>query len=338
MFHFAACSGARLVNIVAEPQGDNPRQMELVAAPGESPQMITYHAGGNNCDFGATVGDCIYTRPAFTLNGIEYPPEYPDPTGPCAQRIKASNEYINNLGTSNSLYNDELNTLRDLLGHPTVKDNKDFRLYVVGYAHFFNTADNYCSKLSFAPLASLGGDPPKVSVILRSDINDAVERVNLILRKAVKDAKDPRVKFIDISAAFDKHRFCEDAHSKKNDQWYSKDVWLWNLNIPSNDEPANPELMDQWLNGEASQWFQANQPVEIMNGNGQTWTQRPFHPKKGGTEAIRDVIINQAREDRILGVKQLPLSSPPTGPPGGCTCNESGCSPESPACCSDGTC
>ena len=35
------------------------------------------------------------------------------------------------------------------------------------------------------------------------DINNAVERANLIIRKAIRDVGDPRVKFLDISPAFE---------------------------------------------------------------------------------------------------------------------------------------
>lgn len=52
-------------------QGDNPIQMSLVG----NPQMITYHAGGNNCGFGGVVSDCVYQASG------DYGAEYPEAVG-----------------------------------------------------------------------------------------------------------------------------------------------------------------------------------------------------------------------------------------------------------------
>ncbi|RYP93631.1 hypothetical protein DL770_000263 [Monosporascus sp. CRB-9-2] len=339
-FNFAACSGARLVNIVAEAQGENPPQMDLVG----NPQMITYHAGGNNCDFGAVVADCIYQP-----DRSSYGPEYPDPAGRCAQRLADSNKYIDQEG-EHGLYQDEVNTVLGMLRHPAVKDNKNFRLYILGYAHFFNLGANYCDDISFGAVPLIG-NKPKVSNRLRTDLNDGVERVNKILARVANDVGDARVKYLDISPAFNGHRFCEDHHSFE-DQWYSTDVWLWNLNTPADDPPADPALMDAWLNaGQLPDGTTVTSypdgtmiGVELQGGvetdgsggstgEGPTWHQRPFHPKHGGAHAIADIIIAQAKADKIPGVVG---SSPPTM--GTCDCNESGCSPGSPACCANGTC
>lgn len=299
-FNFAACSGAILVNIFAEKQGDNPSpQMDQVG----NPMMITYHAGGNNCKFGSVINDCIYQPP-----GKKYDPQYPDPSGACGTVVGQSLTYINKQGDG-GLYQDELNTVRDLLGHPAVKDNKDFKLYMLSYAHFFNVDTTWCNTVSFAPLANWGGNSPKLTQRLRTDINDAVNTVNNILRKVADDVNDPRVKFIDISPAFNGHRFCEANHNFK-DQFYNNDVWLWNLNSPANDPPADPSLMDLWLNSAELPDHTIFVPTGTISeqgsggstGDGPVWTQRPFHPKQGGNQAIKDIIIAQAKADKIPGI------------------------------------
>jgi hypothetical protein len=71
-----------------------------------------------------------------------------------------------------------------------------------------------------------------VSNRLQTDFNDAIQAVNNILEKVANDVNDHRVKYIDISPAFNNHRFCEDHHNIA-DQWYKPDVWLWNLSPPS---------------------------------------------------------------------------------------------------------
>lgn len=58
-----------------------------------------------------------------------------------------------------------------------------------------------------------------------------VDRVNKILARVADDVDDPRVKYIDINAAFNGHRFCEDGSSWRAD-YRNPDVWLWNANPP----------------------------------------------------------------------------------------------------------
>lgn len=157
----------------------------------------------------------------------------------------------------------------------------------------------------------MGGNAPKLTSRLRTDINDGVGRVNKVLARVAADVNDPRVKFIDISPAFDLHRFCEDVHTYK-DQWYNNDVWLWNLNTPADDPPADPSLMDLWLSGDK---LPDNSTFSIPNGttigvegsggstgDQPTWFMRPFHPKKGGTSAIADIVMDNAINDKIPGV------------------------------------
>jgi hypothetical protein len=130
------------------------------------------------------------------------------------------------------------------------------------------------------------------------------------LRQAVEDTGDPRVKYIDISPAFDGHRFCEAAHDADNDQWYNKDVWFWNLNLPGNDPPADPEGMNEWLDAESAAWFRQHpSTMKVMGSMDGLWIGRRFHPKKGGTEVIMNIIINQAQRDQIPGVRRPPRST-----------------------------
>ena len=139
--------------------------------------------------------------------------------------------------------------------------------------------------------------------------------------------------------AFQGRRFCEDVHDQKNDQWYNQDVWLWNLNPPSFDPPSEPGLMDLWVDyaefENGTKWTVLDD-VEPEGGiGGVGWRQRPFHPKIGGSEAIKGIIIQQAKDDKIPGIVGTTSQPPLTG---NCNCNESGCTSDSPACCANGTC
>ena len=331
-FHFAACSGAFLDHIELNPQDTkpemNPPQMDQVG----NPMMLTYQAGGNNCGFGEAVSKCLYPFPGL----LGYDKPYPDPNGACFQAVNKSNTYINNMRTNDDdseephgLYLDEFRTIQAVLLKDAVKNNPDFKLYVLGYAHFFNLGTNYCDNLSFAPgvkadpngLGEIAGSsaealglletnyhPPNVTNQLRTDFNDATTRVNNVIRKAVNDVNDPRVKFIDVSPAFNGHRFCENSHSAL-DQWFNTDVWLWNLNFPSQDPPANPPSLSEAfiINGTMPGSFgiaSINGTVGIESGSvgGIPWAMRPFHPKIGGTSAIAEYIKAAAKADKIPGV------------------------------------
>ena len=324
-FHFAACSGAWLVHIKVDPQNRNPPQMQQVG----SPMMLTYHAGGNNIHFGKIVTECLYATPTqldLPNFGGGYDQPYPDPSASCTKDVNWANGYINNMNMDEKnpgLYLDELRTIRDILAWPTIAANPDFRLYVLGYAHFFNLGPNYCDNISFAPFVinqattvpkGINLTPPKVTNRLRTDFNDAITRTNNILQQVVNDLKDSRVKFIDISPKFDGHRFCEDHH-KTNDQWYNPDVWLWNLNFPVLDPPnPHPDGPPQTVGTDGIKPSDLNGTVGVETDGSPPFSfiQRPFHPKIGGTTAIKDLIIAAAKADRIPGVVTTSPTSTPS--------------------------
>lgn len=125
-------------------------------------------------------------------------------------------------------------------------------------------------------------------------------------------------------------------------------VWLWNLNTPADDPPHAPQFVTASRNNETVEPYLkedtkigAEEQGGVVEADGSggstgdvpTWFFRPFHPKYGGTQAIADIVIAQAKADKIPGVVG---SAPPTT--GTCDCNEDGCTPESPACCANGTC
>lgn len=117
--------------------------------------------------------------------------------------------------------------------------------------------------------------------------------------------------FIPISPGFDHHRFCEPEHENLFKQFFSKDVWLWNLSyINGGNEVSMPTL--QYNNGTlymgqadgddaanyADGGIASGGGNEVKNG----WRYRPFHPKKDGHTAIKDAIIARFKADKVTGV------------------------------------
>lgn len=99
--------------------------MDLVG----SPDMATYHAGGNNCGFGEIVEKCIY-QPTFGYWG----PKYPDTAGECGKSFNAKNADIKDAGDF-GLYQQEMDTIKDILEHSAVKDKLTTSTYTFWATH-----------------------------------------------------------------------------------------------------------------------------------------------------------------------------------------------------------
>lgn len=88
----------------------------------------------------------------------------------------------------------------------------NFRLYVTGYAKFFNQVDTACDKVTFARAAHPKDDGKPHTMLtttLRKDFNDMTITLNAAIKKAVDLNKDDKVTFIDIDPLAETHRFCE---------------------------------------------------------------------------------------------------------------------------------
>lgn len=207
-----------------------------------------------------------------------------------------------------------------------MKNNPNFKLYIIGYAHFFNADTDWCDTISFRYLPS-PFNRQMLTQQLRADLNGAMDALRGKIKAVIAAIGDPRVKFIDINPFFEGHRFCEDGHTFLQ-QWYHNDIWLWNLNIVPDDPDNNPtvEMINNEQNlGEDAQGnaivippgddFEGANPDDEMGPFQEDlvfdihWTYRTFHPKSGGHEAIKKAIIAQLRADNIPGVKQLVLPS-----------------------------
>ena len=127
----AACSGSQLVDLAK-----GAYQMGKVG----NPNVLVMTSGGNNCGFGVIVDVCIYYSDPF----MNYGPAYKDDTqrtGACAKALDNAQTYI-----TNTLQQDLINTINDILADLSVKLNPDFLLYLTSYAQFFGTDyDPWCN-------------------------------------------------------------------------------------------------------------------------------------------------------------------------------------------------
>ena len=115
--------------------------------------------------------------------------------------------------------------------------------------HFFNVdADSKrCNDISFGP----GFHKPKLSLELHQTINDLVEQVNNLYRDVAASMNNRNIHFVDISPAFNGHRFCK----PNNDDWDNEDehqqgeTWVWNFHFVWPGGVDNHTAPTQFLNG-----------------------------------------------------------------------------------------
>ncbi|KAL8731549.1 MAG: hypothetical protein Q9181_004270 [Wetmoreana brouardii] len=267
-FHFAACSGKHLSDMAKDQN-----QMKDTGKP----HLVTMTAGGNNAGFYEIAVNCIFQH----LNQ-DYGPEYADDydgVGECANSIKKSYEYITSTGDFDDIgYN--LNTHGNLF------------LYVTGYATFFAVDNDWCDRESFGALPFR---KPKLTLPLRKAFNNLTDSLNSVYSKIVADYPHLGIRFVNITKGFDGHRFCEAKPAWRPDWWwhnhqyYSSDVWLWNLSPPFTD------VYDESTNVSSEAHIQG----DLFASDTPGWQQRPFHPKAPGYTSIKDAIIAQMKLDNV---------------------------------------
>ena len=315
----AACSGSTFLDFA---KGHH--QMGKVG----NPDVVIMTSVGNNARFGLIVDFCVY----HANSRHNYGPAYKDddlnnPKGDCALALKWTTNYINeNMGQ------ELVNTINDVFNDASVINKPDFLLYVTGYAQFFGTDyDPWCEQEHWN-VANLFSPMPYLSKELRTVFNERVSDVNILYRKVIPQSQFAnRVRFIDIDAGFQGHRFCEPG-ATHNDQLNTDTnfdgVYLWNLNWPWQvaNVPAPPGVNASGPN--------VNQTIAIFgDGGGVTawsppggsgsggednvpsngWRLRPFHPRYTGFTSIKNAILAQLKNDGLP--KALAPPPPPPPPP-----------------------
>lgn len=312
----AACSGSQLVDLAK-----GGYQMGKVGTP----NVVVMTSGGNNCGFGAIVDVCIYHSSPTTNYGPAYADDK-DRTGECAKALDNALNYI-----TNTLKQDLINTINDILADPNVKSNPDFLLYLTGYAQFFGTDyDPWCNTEAWN---IIGISPtPYLSEELRTAFNDRVSKVNELYKEIIQENYSSQARFIDLDSGFQGHRFCEPGASH-NDQLNTdtkfENVYLWNLNWPwqvANQSAPNPDEQNGSISSEEAQELFGSNGVTAWSGSGSGgegnapengWRLRPFHPRYTGYTSIKNAILAQLKTDGLPKAAAPP--APPPYTPGECS-------------------
>ncbi|KAL8891334.1 MAG: hypothetical protein Q9192_005757 [Flavoplaca navasiana] len=202
-FNFVACSGDNFRTIIQ-------KQLQpayLRPAWGDRPEFVSLSMGGNDIGFKELVTLCIYSIP----NPM-------DPFMECDDALARSQRLVN----SPDFVNDAISVIIATLSQGTNRHGRSFKIYVTGYAQFFNEQTTQCNGVSFRPdfLKRILKAKQYLTMEKRQALNRLARDLNAGLREAVMKASlgaPDRVFFIDYDRHFHGHRFCDRVEPNPND-------------------------------------------------------------------------------------------------------------------------
>jgi hypothetical protein len=279
-FNFVACSGDKFPTILEKQFRDAP-STRTRPNWGDKPEFVTLSMGGNDIGFKELVSTCIYSIP-ITLRD-------------CDQIIADSMKRVH----SPEFVRDASGVIITALLKGTARVGQDFKVYVTGYAQFFNEQTTQCNHVSFRPPWSQFLPKQYLTIERRQRLNLIARELNLALKTAVMTASvgaPNRVFFVDYDAQFNGHRFC-DRHEPN-----PEDPNTWFLTYGS-DEAAIGDFLNSiprihsLLSGQSnntlseSEFYQLiseaaeGDPTKVILGAGAV---QIFHPKPVGHQVIAE--------------------------------------------------
>ncbi|KAH8816524.1 pectate lyase superfamily protein-domain-containing protein [Xylogone sp. PMI_703] len=208
-FRFYACSGAKTGGVVSPPDpGKNSQVEQIQALPEGSLDEVgfsTLSIGGNNVGFSRVLKSCIF----FDLSD-------------CGSERERTETRI----ASDELQTNLTNSYRQILNLMPVNN---FKLYVTGYAQFFNATDPRCNDKHIVPIAIWPTLPrAELAQELRAWVNEDVLALNAAIQRAINTVNQELansgsqkfVRYVDIDSQYDTHRFCDNWPNWKSDAWF----------------------------------------------------------------------------------------------------------------------
>lgn len=316
-FNNVACSGNTFEQIKDKELLDKPEKdgnYGTRPAWGKAPEFVTITMGGNDIGILNLVSTCILS---FKLWGMD-----------CEAVIKSGHDTINS-----QKFKDDLNGLIKAVvdkGRNT-SVGKRFKVFVVGYAQFFNQETTQCNEISFKP----SWNPltaQKLTVERRTAMNGLALALNKALAEAANRFKDQGVYWIDYDKDFDGHRFCDRKEPAPNDpetyffEYYTKEdpemkkaqrffekmpVYQASIKGGTGNGNAAFKTDEDFINALADAAKDDPEAKSILSD-----TVRTFHPTTRGHQKIRDVVIKFLKDNGISGTAAKPTPLPPkTLPP-----------------------
>ncbi|KAI4086804.1 MAG: hypothetical protein LQ344_007280 [Seirophora lacunosa] len=220
-FNFVACSGDKFPAILQSQFRDGPSSL---GRPnwGNRPEFITLSMGGNDIGFKELVSVCVYSIRIFTLKD-------------CAEVIADSQRRL----ADPDFVRDAVNVISTALRKGSSRSGPNFKVYVTGYAQFFNEQNLQCNFVSLKPSWSPFARQ-YLTIDLRQALNKIARDLNAVLQTAVMRANigaPRRVFFINYDDLFEGHRFCDREEPNPNDP----ETWFFTLG-------SNEAEIGQFLN------------------------------------------------------------------------------------------
>ncbi len=293
-----------VMNVVLDGQGPDTREFTWVACSGAKTDYVvgkevpsidpdvdiaTLTIGGNDVGFFDILNACVFQFNHYT---------------PCSDQITTTTNLINN-----DLPPKLDNLLSAIMSQVA---NSGFKLYMTGYAHFFNVETTQCNNVSFNFWEEKPENQANLTTELRGNLNNLVQILNGQISSAVDRAngRDPRKPcvFVDISPSFNTHRYCDigiDEPDLNNDMRWFQENWLFEQHTPY----SGNNISNQYQTWAAQQvqsdpsYRVSNQFVSELSIQSQIdiygWGQwvfdalaRAFHPTADGHNGIKDVILS----------------------------------------------
>ncbi|KAL8682673.1 MAG: hypothetical protein Q9186_001269 [Xanthomendoza sp. 1 TL-2023] len=242
---------------------------------GDRPEFVTLSMGGNDIGFKELVTLCVYS--------------IPNPMSPLMEVIIT------------------------ILRKGAERRIPNFKIYVTGFAQFFNERTTQCNNVSFRPdwLKLMLKPKQYLTIDRRRTLNKLARDLNAGLREAVMRASfgaPNRVFFIDYDRAFDGHRFCDRLEPNPNDAatWFftygANQAAIGDFldSIPqihdvfsghSNRTISYDTLFRLVLNATADDKEKSDMLVDLT---------RVFHPKLDGQRAIEEKLRRVVLASRLL--------------------------------------
>lgn len=265
-FFYVACSGAQTNNVRDDQAGNFVWDVDIA----------TLSVGGNDIGFFEIINNCIFQ---FYI------------TESCENQINIAQGKID----SEEFHSNLDGVLSKILGNARASQ---FRLYMSGYAHFWNVGSTQCDDVTWSYWNR--ADPPKLTRDLRNKLNTLTSNLNNAINDAVgrANAADPRqpVVFVDYSPSFNTHRYCEDGVNEPDPN--RSDTWFFEWETTEAAVLAAEEYPEGSIERQYAEWIAQQQAEDgslTPASQGSHWwvdsLAKVFHPKIDGHNAIKDVIL-----------------------------------------------
>lgn len=282
-FNWVACSGAKTGYV---------KSTEVPAIDGDI-DMATLTIGGNDIGFFDILNACIFQF-GWLVGGA-----YTS----CEDQLAGSSDQI-----KNNLPSKLDSTILAILSQVS---NSGFKLYMTGYAAFWNNETTPCNNVSFNFWETKPEDRANLTQELRTSMNDMLGDLNAEISAAVKRANnhDERkpVVFVDYNDAFSGHRYCEEGMKEPDpdneDRWFQEN-WLFKQH-----QPYSANNISTYYQSLAAAGQNADPSITISSANKNVTTNgtvdiygdaewifdalaRAFHPTIDGHDGIRLEVLS----------------------------------------------